>query len=329
MDFKKLLAISILVIAVAAASAGWCAPTESGTPIVNTATISAGNATSESASATVVVEPIYGVALGSETADRSATAGGYATYTFSFTNESNDPVSDTLNILVDQQQFGSTAGTNASWSVEIDDASTFSSGLNWTNSGTAKAETAGDYVTLLLGPGAAISYTIRVTSASDAQDNATMSMPIYVYTESDPAGTYTGYNGTDYGGYAWATRTVGTLMSGAAITTTIQGALLSLTKSLEIDSPSEYVSLGGAADAPVPGAKITYTISYNNWGMSNALGVTIIDTYPAQTTYLANSISGTPSVSCSIDEGTRTVTCTLGDVAAGQSGTIEYSVTID
>ena len=90
---------------------------------------------------------------------------------------------------------------------------------------------------------------------------------------------------------------------------------------------------------PVPGAEITYTIVVTPTGTDTATATVVTDPIPANTTYLANSLTlngGGLTDAADADAGTFTpgptpeVTVTLGDLT-GASGvqTIEFVVTID
>lgn len=77
-----------------------------------------------------------------------------------------------------------------------------------------------------------------------------------------------------------------------------------------------------ASPNPVPaGTTLTYTIGYANAGPSDATGVVITDTLPTGATFL----SAQPG-SCTLAGGT--VTCALGTVAAGGSGTVTIVVSV-
>lgn len=328
-----LLAAALLIASATGARANG---TASGTVISNNAGISASNAssvTSNTAATTVVA--IFGVATNSEPADNSATAGGFVYYKTKFTNNANN--TDIIRLNVGAQSFGAGAGTTTNWSIQADDADPYALGLTWTTSGTMIADQLGDYATMSLGPGAVATFTIMITSAADASDGATMSAVISLQTVSTPAGKYVGFDSIGYGGLALATRTAGALTPDK-LTTTITGAILTLAKAASVTAPAGYVTLGGAGTAPVPGAKITYTLTYGNTGASNALTTVIQDTLPALTTYLPgsiflNAILQTDALGgdeCDFNVAlANAVTCNIGTLNAAGSGTITYVVTID
>ncbi|MCH8991827.1 MAG: DUF11 domain-containing protein, partial [Acidobacteria bacterium] len=100
------------------------------------------------------------------------------------------------------------------------------------------------------------------------------------------------------------------------------------------DSDSEFTTVTREADlsvaktdSPDPaiaGGQLTYTITVTNLGPSDASGVTVTDTLPAAVTFVS-STPGSPD--CTHSAGV--VTCTLGDIAAGDSATVTITVTTD
>jgi len=97
-------------------------------------------------------------------------------------------------------------------------------------------------------------------------------------------------------------------VSAAVITTTVASApVLAVAKT---DSPD-----------PVPaGANLTYTLSYANNGNANATGTVMVDTVPANTTFVSATNGGTLSGS--------TITWNLGTLAAGGSGSAQVVVRV-
>ncbi len=305
--------------------------TASGTSIAADATMTAGNAATATAigPATSVVS-VYGITTNSQPSDSITTTAGTVYYKLKFTNNAN--TSDSIRIVTGQQTFGAGAGTTTAWAVEVDDADPYVTGLTWTNSGTVKASQSGDYTSMTVGADTSATFTLKITSASNAADGSTMSVPISLQT-IQTAGAYTGYNGLSYGGVALSLRTAGVL-STEKLTTTIQGAVLTLVKTYAVQSPTSYQSLGGNSASPVPGSKVTYTITYSNSGLVAAGNVTIIDPLPSGTTFVTGSIKKNgvdAGSSCNYNTSNAgAVTCNIGTVPALSGNlTIQYSVTID
>jgi uncharacterized repeat protein (TIGR01451 family) len=102
---------------------------------------------------------------------------------------------------------------------------------------------------------------------------------------------------------------------------------------------SQTVSDPFGGTQPVPGAEITYQIIVTAAGGGTAAGAVFSDTIPAETTYLAGSLSlnsGALTDAADIDAGTfttspaPTVAVALGDLTSGSGPqTIEFTVTID
>ena len=109
----------------------------------------------------------------------------------------------------------------------------------------------------------------------------------------------------------------------------IESALVSLVKSATIADP-----FGGTQ--PVPGATITYQLVANVSGSGTLNGLVITDDIPADTSYVAESITlnGVARTDTDADaddasfDGSE-VTVNLGSVAGGNSRTITFQVTID
>lgn len=120
----------------------------------------------------------------------------------------------------------------------------------------------------------------------------------------------TGADGQDSGAYA------------------VSAATVSLVKSAVVLDP-----FGGSE--PVPGATITYTIVATVAGSGSVNGLAIVDNIPADTTYVAGSITlGGSSLTDTVDgdvgdyNGTR-INVALGTVAGGQTRTVTFKTTID
>ncbi|MFA6448735.1 MAG: hypothetical protein WCX65_04635 [bacterium] len=335
--FGKYAAAALLALAFTAGGSARAATTPYNTTLTSVASIKSANSETATNSLAITVADIYGIATSTEPLDGNTTTGGSVVYKITYTNNGNN--TDVIKLNAGSQTFGPGAGTTANWSVETDDADPFAAPMTWANSGTTKAAQSGDYVTATLAPGAQGVFSIRITSASNAGDLATMSVPISLETSQTRTGKYNGYNSLSYGGLALAVRTAGAGASGN-LTTTIQGAIITLSKSVSALSPPQYQALGGNAAAPVPGSKITYTITYGNSGAAAAAGVTIIDSIPSDTAYLPGTIttSAFGAQTDAADAGqcdynvsnALSVTCNVGTVNSGASGmTISYAVTIN
>lgn len=81
-------------------------------------------------------------------------------------------------------------------------------------------------------------------------------LPIDAGTLAQDTEGYTGYNSIIYGGYPAPSLTF-------SILTLVQSFQLSLSKSVQVQAPSGY---NGSPFDPVPGAKLLYTITYDNDG---------------------------------------------------------------
>lgn len=108
----------------------------------------------------------------------------------------------------------------------------------------------------------------------------------------------------------------------------VSAATVSLVKSAVIADP-----FGGSE--PVPGATITYTIVATVAGSGSVSGLAITDNIPADTSYVAGSLTlGGSGLTDAADgdagdyNGTR-INVTLGTVAGGQTRTVSFRTTID
>lgn len=334
--------LAMIMFAVLPAVPAMALGTASGTVITSQATIDADNAATATVSSPVdvTVGPVYGIDAADfiDPVDGTAAAGGTTDYQFRIQNNGN--ASDTIRINVGAFTFGAGAGTTTDWNVMVDDTTPLFDGneLTWATSASTTANPGGDTAlgSSQIAADAYSTFTVRVTAASDAADQATMSFPVSFQTLNTPAGSYTGENGTNYAGPVTVTRAAGSVTA-SYLTTDISGVVLSLTKSATSTAPASYVSNGGNAADYVPGTKITYTITYGNTGSLAANNVIIQDTIPTNTTYDAGSINssvyGALSDAADADECEFTGTavyCTLGTLGAGSTGnTITFDVTID
>ena len=99
-----------------------------------------------------------------------------------------------------------------------------------------------------------------------------------------------------------------TANNSATVTTTI------------LDPADLSVTVKDAPDPVVAGRTLTYTLTVRNAGPDPATGVVVTDTLPAGVTF----VSAKPSKgTCS---GTRTLTCTIGDLASGAGARVRIKV---
>lgn len=108
----------------------------------------------------------------------------------------------------------------------------------------------------------------------------------------------------------------------------VSAATVSLVKSAVVVDP-----FGGSE--PIPGATITYTIVATVAGSGSVNGLAITDAIPADTSYIAGSITlgGTTQTDAADTDagdynGTR-INVALGTVAGGQTRTVTFRTTID
>jgi uncharacterized repeat protein (TIGR01451 family) len=113
----------------------------------------------------------------------------------------------------------------------------------------------------------------------------------------------------------------GTKKATAAFSTTVTGAVMSLTKSVDKSQAA-------------PGDSIRYTITYSNTGDASATSVVIRDTVPAAVNYTANSVKVNGASKTDAADGDNVtvasgvITINIGTVAAGASGTITFDATV-
>lgn len=255
--------------------------------------------------------------------------------------------------------------TNASVSGGMVNTATASSSTGDPNNSNNSASAATNVVTAdvavtktstpgVVSPGSNVTYTIGVTNNGPAPaTNVAMTDVL------PPNTTFVSNNQTAGPGFSCSAPAVGsggtvscsiaTLASGASasftlvvkVSLTAPGGTLSNTATVSSGSPLDPTPGNNTATAnntigtidlavtktpSAPpygtGLPITWTINVANNGTASSTGVTITDVLPAGTTF----VSATPSSgSCS---GTTTVTCNLGNLAAGASATIALKATL-
>lgn len=116
------------------------------------------------------------------------------------------------------------------------------------------------------------------TSVSDAPDGSRIMLTCTSETKLTPVGQYTGGNEFQYGGYAdYRDYT----------TDEVSAPDIKMTRNAIIDAPTEGAYQGGDND-PVPGAVITYTITYSNEGSGTAYNCIIVDKIPTNSAWSTN-----------------------------------------
>ncbi|MCK4367674.1 MAG: DUF11 domain-containing protein, partial [Thermoplasmata archaeon] len=195
-------------------------------------------------------------------------------------------------------------------------------------------------------PGDIIMYTITYTnsgtgSATDVVIEDTIP-PETTFQNSNP--TYTSKSGDTY---TWEIGTVGPGVTGHIyINVTVDAGtpdqtvmtnfvVLNYEDNNSNEQPEEDDSVDVTVTAPVmtinkvadvatadPGDYIEYTITYENTGTGDATDVTIVDTIPAETTFIDSDPDYT-------SQSGDIYTWEVGDVGAGDSGTILVTVQVD
>jgi len=114
-----------------------------------------------------------------------------------------------------------------------------------------------------------------------------------------------------------ATKSAQTYTTSASATTQVEGT------GPGGASPDLTIGKNGPLSV-TPGTGITYTLTVNNVGTANALGVKVTDTIPAEITPV--SVSATSLFACGVSG--QTVTCADGRVNAGSNATITVNGTV-
>lgn len=183
---------------------------------------------------------------------------------------------------------------------------------------------------------------LTVTPSVDASDGATASVTVNAraFTAGRIYGQYTGDNTSIYG--ATSNVTINVKFK-------IKSPVLVATKNATIIAPTTYVTNGGSATDPVPGARIVYAIRVQNIGSGPSNVVEIIDRIPtANTDFLISSVTSNvaSTITCSNDNGASFAnTCSTGSgvspnithvkfvlsspLTAGSSATVTFNAVIE
>ena len=265
--FGMALFALIVMLPINASAAG----TSSGATIRNRASVSWVVAGSNLDSTTSAVDTTVGK-ISSDTlsaeADQIAAVGETKTFTYLFYNSANR--TDTFNIWVDSFSLN---GGAASWTFTL-------TVNNQTTSTTNDTK-----VSLAIGADAEASCSVAIWVNSTPANSPNGSFADFRLQISpgniigaDTTQQYTGDNGNTYA--------YGNAGSNDIARTTVQAAIMAVLKSVS------SITLNGNPSLPLPGASITYELTYNNIGSAEAESVVLRDTIPSNTTFDTMSRSG-------------------------------------
>jgi hypothetical protein len=201
----------------------------------------------------------YGYSGPGSPVDLTVTPGDTADHYYAVTHEGNvDDSSFTLKSRFNE--FGGAAG----WLVE------FYTGESYTFLKTLEAGvTTTEAYTMYDDDHMPFQYKVIVSSeVAGAPNGSYITVYSTLETANSPTGLYTGGNAYTYAGWGIASDEV---------TDEVAAPILTLTRTSTIDAPKVYT--GGHYDA-VPGAIITFTITYTNEGGASAESVVLVDRIP-------------------------------------------------
>jgi uncharacterized repeat protein (TIGR01451 family)/MYXO-CTERM domain-containing protein len=192
--------------------------------------------------------------------------------------------------------------------------------------------------------GGSITYSLVFANAgTDTGQNAVLSAVVPVDTTFVSASS----GGSFDSGSNQVTWNLGSLAAGtnssvsfiASVATPLSsGTTLTATASLAATNATTAPAMASATvqssptlsltDTAMPsplqaGSQLTYTLTFANNGSDAAHGVALIDTLPAQTTFVSASNGGT------YDSGSKQVSWSLGDLAAAASGSVTLVVIVN
>ena len=317
--------------------------TASDTVLTGQTSFSVLNATASTplASTNTTVMAVFGFATNTytEEAAKAAAAGATSTYDFSIVNNGN--ATDSIRITLGAQAFGGAAGTTTEWAVAAEHVGVGMA--TFETSGGATASQIGDAATATnVDNGATLTERLYHHTAADASDGAFGSFSVTFETTDFPGAPYYGFNGTIYAGpTAWSRQ----LDSGIVITT-VNNVDINATKTFAITAPAAYVGAGGGASDPIPGATLTYNITFSNDGAVAATTVIILDDIPTDTTFTPGSIQScfagaacTPAADPDTDDADPDcffisgapdqIQCDIATLSAGGGGRLIYEAVID
>jgi hypothetical protein len=165
-----------------------------------------------------------------------------------------------------------------------------------------------------------VHYLVTVPSSlTDAPDLSSIEVITTIETTSDPAGlVYRGGNDLTYGGSDEVTDD---------FVDQVSTPTLVITRETVIDSPTDYITNGGGANDPVPGAVATFTMYYENVGSANASNVVIVDKIPTIEAPVSSDAAGTKLGHVNAGAGARAglVTLTHGGQGTATGWTAYYT----
>lgn len=157
-------------------------------------------------------------------------------------------------------------------------------------------------------------FDLFVTASSTCTPGAYVVVSVNIECVSSlNALPYTGDNGYTYGGYGDAAQVV---------TTTIMIAVVNLTKTVTINAPVGYA---GNPHDPVPGAKLTYDVSWSNTGSQFARNMQIIDFIPTPSASLTSNMSISGVAATTVNYLVNNIWTTVASTNATQLK-VEYAI---
>ncbi|MFA4906281.1 MAG: hypothetical protein WC645_07235 [Candidatus Margulisiibacteriota bacterium] len=206
--------------------------------------------------------------------DNTVTPGDVAYHYYAVTNEGN--ASDNYTLYHVYSQYNGATG----WVVEV-----------WEGAGrivTLEAGTSANEVRAVAEDAEKTFYykIIVPSSVAQAPNGSYITITSTVEAAGTPVGQYTGGNALTYGGASTATDPV---------TDTTAAPLLTLTRTSTVDSPTAAAGYTGTIHDAVPGAVITFTLTYSNSGNASAESVILVDRVPVNTKLAHFNTTGTGS----------------------------------
>lgn len=307
--FQKSLLILIALAIVFSAGAALANGTTAGTVISNyaTANFNSSNGTAmpaaTSSTQTNSVSAMYGISSVNNPLDVTVLAGRTNIFAYTFVNGGNSP--DYFYFATNDSKISNTfAGSNWTITYYLDD------GDLALDIGVDTVLNEGD--SFLVAESASVVIFAYIDTPLDATGGLGISYPFELYTTNVPNGFYTNTDlSVVYAGYS----NLSTIFDGD-YSFTFVGKIpdLYISKSFAVDS-SILASYEGGASDPVPGARVTYTISYDNDGPGDANNLIIEDMLPANTTYDPGSFAAGTVLAHT--QGVGNVTLEWLDLTAG------------